>query len=439
MRRGVSCPALPSIAMRILFLSHYFKPEGNAPASRAYEMCRRWVAEGHQVTVITSAPNVPDGRVYEGYQNKLFQRENIDGIDVVRVWTYLAPNKGSVKRILNYLSYMASSIVMAGLRVERPDVLVATSPQFFNGWAGVILSRLRRLPFVLEIRDIWPESIGAVGAMGSRQAFAFLEVLERRMYAAADHIITVGNGYRTQLMRRGVPGGKISIVTNGADLDEWRPREKPWKLKQRYNLNGEFVCMYGGTIGMACGLDVVIAAAEMAAKRKDDHLKFLLVGDGAERERLQAEAASRGLYNVIFTGRVPKEEMPDHLALADVCLVHLKAKELFKSVLPSKIFEAAAMKRPILNGVLGEAAALVERAGAGVTFQPENPYQLLNALQSLRSNRQLCNRLGEQGRDYVAANFNRDVLAHQYLDVLARVANAQPVAQVAPRPTTVGS
>ena len=203
--------------LRILFLSHYFHPEGNAPATRVTEMTRRWAAQGHDVTVITGVPNVPDGVVYPGYRNRWLQRETHAGVEVVRVWTYLAPNKGTARRILNYVSFMLTA-ALAGLFVRRPDVVIATSPQFFCGWAGVIVTALRRLPFVLEIRDLWPESIEAVGAMRNRRLLRFLEWLEQRMYAAASRIVTVGDGYRAKLIERGVDPERIDVIPNGVDL-----------------------------------------------------------------------------------------------------------------------------------------------------------------------------------------------------------------------------
>ena len=180
--------------MYIMMFSHYFRPEGNAPASRAYENCKNWVRQGHRIKVITCAPNVPDGKVYDGYKNKLYQKENIDGIDIVRVWSYIAANKGKVRRILNYISYMFSAVFFS-LFQKKPDVVIATSPQFFCGWAGVVISRLRRVPLILEIRDIWPDSIVAVGAMRQKFLLRILEWLEVKMYAAAQEIVTVGEGY----------------------------------------------------------------------------------------------------------------------------------------------------------------------------------------------------------------------------------------------------
>jgi hypothetical protein len=406
--------------MKVLFLTHYFPPEGNAPASRVHEMCKRWVRDGHEVTVITCAPNCPAGVVYDGYRNRLHRRETVDGIEVRRVWTYIAPNKGTVRRVLNYVSYMLSAIT-AAMFVRKPDVLIATSPQFFCGIAGMVAQAVRRVPFVLEVRDIWPESIATVGAMRKGLALRVLEWLERRMYASADHVVTVGDGYRQQLGERGVPDEKMSVVTNGVDNDLFAPRDPDPAFRAQYKLDGRFACAYVGTIGMASGLDVALRAGRLLKDKGRDDIALLLVGDGAERQRLQAEADQADLDNVIFTGRLDKSQMPTCLASVDACLVHLKRKDLFKYVLPSKIFEAAAMRRPIILGVEGFAADLVQQAGAGLCIEPENAEHLVAAIERLADDRALAARLGESGRQYVTKHFNRDALSRDYLAVLHRV------------------
>lgn len=409
-------------SMKITFLSHYFPPEGNAPATRTHAMCRRWVGAGHEVTVITSAPNVPNGIVYDGYKNRLHQTEEVDGIKVVRVWTYIAPNKGTVKRIANYVSYMLTASWFAFFQ-RRSDILIATSPQFFCGWAGVLVSRLKRIPFVLEIRDIWPESIITVEAMPNNRLIRFLEWLELRMYAAADHIVTVGEGYRQRLLGKGVPDDKMSIVNNGHDDAVFFPRDKNPEIINSHSLEGKYVCAYVGTIGMACGLEVVIdAAAQLKAAGVQD-IHFLLVGDGASRERLQQQTRERGLEAMIsWSGLQPKERIPEYLASADVCLVHLKKTDLFTTVLPSKIFEAAGMARPIINGVQGQAMEIVEAAGAGLLMEPESSEDLVAALLKLKGDPALAAKLGESGRAYVVKHFNRDALAKDYIQLLSEVA-----------------
>jgi len=408
--------------MRILFFTHYFPPEGNAPASRTHENARHWVDAGHEVTVITCAPNCPEGVVYEGYKNKLYQREVIDGIDVRRVWTYVAANEGTARRILNYVSYMVSAFV-CGLLLRRPDVMVATSPQFFCGWAGVLFRFFRRVPFVLEIRDIWPESIIAVGAMREGRLMRLLEWMELKMYAAADHIVTVGEGYRQRLLEKNVPGESVSVVMNGINLALFQPQAPDPALKRTWGVEGRLVCSYTGTIGMACGLEVVLDAAEKLKERGLTDVAFMLVGDGAARKDLEEQAAARGLDNVVFTKRQPKEAMPAFLAIADVCLVHLRKTDLFTTVMPSKIFEFAGMGKPIINGVEGFAADFVEQAGAGVNIAPEDSEQLVDALVTLKDDPARRTAYGEAGRAHVAAQYDRAKLAADYLRILEQVAN----------------
>ena len=385
-----------------------------------HALCKQWEAAGHDVTVITCVPNVPDGIVYAGYRNHLYQRDTLDGIRIVRVWTYLAPNKGTLLRIVNYISYMLTAVV-AGALIGKPDVIVATSPQFFCGWAGVWISRLRRVPLILEIRDMWPESIVAVGALTNRRLIRLLEWLEKRLYAAARHIVTVGEGYRDELRKKGVPAARISLIPNGIDRDVLFPRPPAASVCERWELHDQFVCAYVGTIGMASGLDVVLrAAARLAAGGRTD-IKFLVVGDGAVRAELERDAARHGLNNVVFTGRQDKESIPAILASVSVSLVHLRKHPLFATVLPSKIFEAAAMAKPVIVGVEGYAADLVTRAGAGICIEPENEGQLVDALIRLADDRRYVEALGRSGHDYFVTHFDRQVLARQYLDLIRTV------------------
>jgi glycosyltransferase involved in cell wall biosynthesis len=406
--------------MRILFISHYYHPEGNAPATRVYEMTRRFVEQGHEVTVITGVPNVPDGVVYDGYRNRWRQRERVAGVEVIRVWTWLAANAGTSKRIANYVSFMLTA-TLAGLFARRPDVVIATSPQFFCGWAGVLVSALRRLPFVLEIRDMWPESILAVGAIMNPRIIRILEWLELRMYAAASRVVTVGEGYRGKLRERGVPDARIDVIPNGVDLAVFEAREDDGHIRREFGLGDCFVCAYVGTIGMGCGLDVVLRAARRLRDEGRDDLRFLLVGDGAVRGELEEQARTEGLTQVVFTGRQPKGRMPEFLAAVDACLVHLTRTELFKTVLPSKIFEAGAMRRPIVLGVEGFAAALVTEAGAGICIEPENEAELLDAVKKLAADPSLGRRLGEAGYEHIAQAYSYDALAGRYSKLLERL------------------
>ena len=410
--------------MRILFFSHYFPPEGNAPASRTFDHCTRWAAAGHEVTVVTCAPNHPRGRLYPGYRNRLRQVEYVEGVRVVRVMTYLAANEGAWRRTANYLSYLVAA-VPAGLLERRPDVVIATSPQFFCGWAGVLTGRLRRRPFLLEIRDLWPESIAAVDAMRSRTALRLLERLERGMYRAARHIVTVGDGYRVRLIERGVEPHRISVVMNGVDRKRFFPREADRDLAGRLGVAGRFVVTYCGTIGMAHGLEVVLRAGRLLMERDRRDVVFLLVGDGARRRELRDAAARSGLDNVIFAGRLDTGIIPEVLSLSDACLVHLRSSPTFTSVMPSKIFEAAAMARPVILGVDGFARTFVENAGCGVYVEPEDERGLVEAILRLAGDATLRERLGRAGLD-VAVACDRDRLAERYLTTIAQVASPEP-------------
>ncbi len=403
--------------MKILFLTHYYPPEGNAPASRVSALAERWAAAGHEVTVLTGVPNVPDGVIYSGYRNRWKQIEVINGVRVVRVWTFIAPNKGTVRRIANFISYMFSA-AWHGLWLKRPEVMIATSPQFFCGWAGVLLHWFRRIPFTLEIRDIWPESMSAVDAGLPRPLLKIIGIMEKIMYRSADHIVTVGQGYVDKLIERNVFQGKISIVMNGVDSKLFYPRKADERLLAEYALTGKFVCSYIGTIGMACGLKTALDAADILKQRQRNDIAIVLVGDGAQREALQREAAARHLNNVIFTGRRPKTEIPLWVASSNVNLVHLKKTDLFTTVMPSKIFESAGCARPILMGVDGFAKDLVMEAGAGIPMGPENVQEMVDALEKLAADPELCRRLGENAYRNIASKYTRDTQAQDYLKIL---------------------
>lgn len=368
---------------------------------------------------------MPNGKVYDGYRNQLWpQREIIDGITVLRVWTYVAPNAGSVKRIGNFLTYMLSAVIGFLFFCRRPSIIIATSPQFFCAWAGIFASWLKWRPLIIEIRDIWPESIVTVGAMRKGFLVRFLEWLERRMYLQATHIVAVGAGYRDNIISKVPVSNRISVVTNGVDFQTFQPREKSAEFLDRWNLGGKFTCAYVGTIGMAHGLEVVLAAAEKLKQSHQNDFAFLLVGDGARRAELERRADILGIADVVrFTGLLPKKSMPDVLASCDCMLVHLKKSELFETVIPSKIFETMAMEKPLIMGVKGESASIVRRGGCGIEMEPENADDLIRALQTLRDDRQLYDNFARNGRLFVIREYSRDRLAGEFLAIIDRVSN----------------
>ncbi len=401
--------------MHLLFLTDNFPPETNAPATRTYEHARRWVRAGHRVTVVTGAPNFPRGVVHDGYRNRWFARETVDGIDVVRVKTYISANAGTVRRMLDYLSFMVAGFLGA-FAVGRVDRVVATSPQFFTAVAGWAVAAVRRKRFVFEVRDLWPASIAAVGAMRESRFLRAMERVELFLYRRAWRVVVVTDAFRRDLEARGVHPAKIAVVTNGVDLDVYRPRAADADLARRYDTNGRFVVGYLGTHGMAHALTNVLDAAERLRDRDD--VLFLFVGEGAAKEELVRERERRGLTNVAFHPAAPKDEMPRLWSLCDLALVHLKDTPVFETVIPSKIFEAFGSGRAVLfAGPTGEGSRVVDAADAGRCVPAEDPDALADAVRALADDD------GERGR--LAANaaraaraYGRDALAAAMLDVL---------------------
>jgi glycosyltransferase involved in cell wall biosynthesis len=405
--------------MHILFLSHYYPPEVNAPASRTSESAKVWVRQGHKVTVVTAAPAHPRGVVYPGYKNRWFSREMIDGVEVIRIWTFLAANEGFGKRILNFLSYPLS-ILLHTFSIPRADIVVSSSPQFFAGLAGWLLKR-RSQPWVFEVRDLYPDTVVAVGAMKKGIGIRFLEWLERKAYRNADAIVSVTDSFVGHIRERGATC-PIEVIKNGVDLDFYRnegAEDSALALRAELGLGDRFVAAYVGTHGVSQGLATVLEAAELCRDRPD--IVFLLVGDGAEREMLLRMKAERGLDNVLIVGQRPKGDMPAIWSLTDASLVLLRRSDTFKTVLPSKMFEAMAMRRPMVLGVEGEAKALLESAGAGIAVTPDEPAQLADAVKRLAADRELGKSFGESGRRFVEQNFNRIGLAERYSAFLQQV------------------
>ena len=405
--------------MHILFLTDNFPPEVNAPASRTFEHCREWVRQGAQVTVITCAPNFPKGAVFEGYRNKLWQTATMDGIRVIRVWSYITANEGFIKRILDYLSFMASATV-AALFVRKVDVIVGTSPQFFTACAAYATSVLKRRPWVFELRDLWPESIKAVGAMKDSAAIRFLERVEAFLYRKADRIVVVTNSFKDTLVARGIDGGKIEIVTNGVDLDNFRPLPKDEALTRELGIEGCFVAGYIGTHGMAHGLDTLLdVAALLQSDPGGAGIRLLFLGHGAEKAALVERARQMNLANVRFLDSVPKSEVARYWSLLDVSIIHLRNTDLFNSVIPSKLFECMGMGIPVLHGVPGESADIVRREDVGEVFESGNAPQLAQALLRLRADPGRHNLYRANG-PVAGRRYNRNDLARRMLDILEK-------------------
>lgn len=403
--------------MKLLFLTDNFPPESNAPASRTYEHCKQWVQMGMEVTVITCAPNFPYGKTYEGYKNKLYQTEVIDGIKVIRVWSYMTENKGVVKRVFDYMSYALSAFI-AGLFVKT-DLIVATSPQLFATLGGCALAKVKRKPWIFELRDLWPEGIKDHGAIKKDYLLNFLTKMELCLYRKATHIVTVTEGLKENLSSRGIDPEKIDIVTNGANMELFKPIEKNQALLKNLNLEGKFIVGYIGTHGMAHGLEFIV---ESLQEFKGSNVHFLFVGTGAKKEATVQKAKELGVTNVTFLDPVPKAEVSQYISIVDIALVPLTKTVIHASLIPSKIFESAAMGKPMLLGVEGEARAIVEKHNAGIAFEPENKKEFLEALTEISSNKEAYSEY-QAGCAQLAEAFDRKVLAKKMFDILEKVQN----------------
>jgi colanic acid biosynthesis glycosyl transferase WcaI len=401
--------------VRILVLVDRFWPEIGAPAFRTMEHARVWSELGHDVTVVTCVPNHPNGRPFDGYRNVPYQEESKDGLRIVRVGTYMTRNEGVLKRTLDYASFTAS-VVLQARRLPDADVILATSPTFFTAIAGWMLSIVKHRPWVFELRDLWPASIRAVGASRSR-ALALVEAFELFLYRQATRVLSVTHSFKDDLVGRGIDAAKIDVVTNGVDAAQFAPEHATFDARSALGVGpGVTLAGYIGTVGMAHGLETILEAAARAGGRDD--VRFVIIGEGAERARLESEARRRGLANVIFRDFVPREHVPSYLAALDVSVVHLRPDPVFRTVIPSKIFESMAMGVPIVMAVEGESAEIVRRADAGVCIPSGDPEAMLGAVLRLAADPAERARLGANGRAAVTSTFGRRPLALAALNCL---------------------
>jgi glycosyltransferase involved in cell wall biosynthesis len=410
--------------VKILYVSQYFPPEMGAPSARVYELAKHWVKAGHHVTVLTGFPNHPTGIVpaeYRRQMRRLTVRERIDGIEVVRTWLYPAPNRRPLERMAVYSSFCVSAC-LRGAFLARPDVVIGTSPQLLNGLVGWWISRVKRCPFIFEVRDLWPESLLASG-IGREDSFLMrrLEDLASFLYRRSDRIVVVTDALKEYLVaQRGLSNEIIDVVENGVETGQFFPRAETRELRQRLGLEGKFVVSYIGTMGYAHGLELILDSARELRQTLPD-VRFLLVGEGAEKEKLQTLAETEELDNVIFLREQPREQVPFYINASDVCLVLLRKADLFRTVLPSKMLEFMACARPVVLGVEGQARQILERAQAGLYVPPGDRPALITALMDLYRDPALRARLGESGREFVIRHYSREQKALQYLDIMNRL------------------
>jgi glycosyltransferase involved in cell wall biosynthesis len=398
--------------MRIILVTNYFPPETGAPQARLSALAAAWAADGDDVTVLTGMPNHPTGVIPPEYRGAIRRRERRDGYRVLRTWLYATPNEGVARKTAGHLSFMITSVLLGGRASGPADVVVVSSPTFFAIGAGWLLARLKHARLVVEVRDLWPAIFTELGVLTSRPVIRLLERLELAAYRAADTVIVVSDGFRANLIGRGVPAAKVHTIRNGVAPSEFDP-DLPADSRLRAVLGarpGDCLVLYAGTHGISQGLtSVADAAARLAGKA----IRFAFVGEGADKQRLLHRVAELGLNNVTLLPSVPHEEVPALLAAADVCLVPLRDVPLFSAFIPSKMFEYLAAGKPVVGAVAGEAAQILREAGAWVV-PPEDGMALAAAIRTLAGDLQRRQAMGRQGRRYVEEYFDRGTLARQY-------------------------
>ena len=402
--------------MKIVYVSHYFSPEIGAPSARIYEMARAWIREGHQVEVITGFPNHPQGQIYPGYECQKYAREVMDGIQVHRVWTYITPNRGLIRRTLGHISLWISALLFATRHIENPDIVIGTSPTLFSVMAARRVALLKKVPFVMEVRDLWPGIFVDLGIIKNSIIIKILEAWELWMYRQADKIVTVTDGFKENIIGRGIDADKIHTIPNGADLTYFHPGEKPSSLARELNLEDKFVVLYLGAHSISQGLDTIVDVAEEVSDVEE--IAFLFVGDGNKKEELMVKAKAENINNVVFHPPITKEVVPLYYNLADICLVPLRDVALFRTFIPSKMFEIMAMGKAIVASLRGEAASILGSSEGAVVTEPEDTQGIANAIKALYNDPQRRIKLGQNGRKYVEDNYSRKSLAEKYLSIM---------------------
>lgn len=406
--------------MRILYLSQYFHPETGATQARAYEMAIKWIQMGHKVTMLTEFPNHPSGIIPPSYRGKLFERINLDGIDVIRVWVKASPVKNISNRLLFYLTYMINAII-AGLILVRGkyDFLYATSPPLFVGGAALVLSRLKCIPMFFEVRDLWPETAVEIGELSNPHVISIATKLEEMCYQRAIQVVVVTQGMYDRLIQRSVPPSKLIISPNGANIElfTFKLSERN-RIRTELGLESKFIAIYAGIHGLAQGLETVVQTAHLLADKPNIH--FILIGDGPKKAVILALAKSYNLPNLTMLPEKPRELIPYYLSAADVALVPLRKTEIFKSTLPSKLFDAWSCKRPVIVSIDGEARAIVETVKGGIFISPEDPVRMAEALIYLMNSPAERQSMGENGLAYTKQNHSRSALAEKLIILLEK-------------------
>jgi glycosyltransferase involved in cell wall biosynthesis len=405
--------------MKIVFICHYFPPEIGAPSARIYEMAKYWVELGNEVHVVTCFPNHPTGIIPDEYQGKRYMYEMMDGIHVHRNYVYATPNKGFVKKTLGHISFMFSSVLFSMKKIKKPDVIVTSSPTFFSIISGYWFSLWKKAPFVLEIRDLWPAAMIELGVMKKGVTTNILEKMELFFYRKCKRLIMVTKSFKENVVSRGIDGDKVHVITNGVNQELFYQKEKNVTLLKKYGLEDKFIVSYVGAHGISQNLSTILDVAK--SLEEDNDIQFVFIGDGAEKDKLKNIVNEQSITNVKFIDSQPKEMIPEFYNSSDISLIPLKNIELFKTFIPSKMFEIMACGVPIVASLEGEAADILNRSKAATVVKPDNPEKIRHAIIEIKSDKVLYNRLKENGPDFVEQNYSRKKLAENYLEIMRNI------------------
>ncbi|NFV12588.1 glycosyltransferase family 4 protein [Clostridium sp. FAM 1755] len=402
--------------MKILFLTQYCPPEVGAPQNRIFEFAKQLKKFGHEVTILTAMPNYPKGEIFNDYKGKKIVKEELEGIKIVRTSIYATKDKSFIKRLRNYLSFTFSSVFTGSKYIDNQDVIITESPPLFLGWSGYVLSKRKKAKFIFNVSDLWPESAVKLDVLHNKFLIKASTWLEEFCYKKAAGVTGQTKGIVDNIVNRGFDKNKVHLITNGVDTEFFKKENRDEKLRKEWEINNKFAVCYAGIHGLAQGLEVIVNAADILKKEKD--IQFVFIGDGPEKDKLINIVKEKNLTNVSFQPVQLKPNMPRIIASMDATVVPLKKLDLFKGALPSKMFEALASELPIVLAVEGEAEKLINEANGGITVEPENAKEIAQAVLKLYKDKELKQKLGENGRRYVIEHYSRESITRKLETIL---------------------
>jgi glycosyltransferase involved in cell wall biosynthesis len=407
--------------MKLLILTQYFPPEVGAPQNRLFELAVRLQNLGIEITVLTAMPNYPQMEIYVGYKNKKYHYEELEGLKIYRSSIYVSRNKSIISRLRNYFSFVISSARVGKRKLENFDFLLCESPPLFLGYSALYLARKKNAKLIFNVSDLWPESAEKLGVVSNKILLRFAYNLEARLYKKSVLVTGQTQGICSNINTR-FSNVKTYWLPNGVDLNYYNPdkiESGNWRSENNFKKE-DILFLYAGILGIAQGLETILNVAKLKINQKN--IKFILIGNGPEKEKLISLKEKLKLENVYFFNAVTKKEMPCILKSVNAAIIPLRKLNLFLGAIPSKLFENLAMEVPILLGVDGEARQLfIEKGNAGYYFEPENSIELAKVIELFLIDKQSNINLGINGRKFVNENFNREIIAFQFFNTLQSI------------------